>query len=319
MGDSFASSCSGKSSVTIESYEPTTANVPEVKANMYYSTGVNINNTNRVAYIDAEFSVSAGTKVKFAKGNLQYWGTGTSGTLTPKWRFADNQYDCLGNASNTGNVSHTDYPVNTTSDNAKAARDYFGWGTSGYNSRYPYLTRHEDSYYANSGSSTPIAETDYDWGVYNKSKIDNAPEKNWRTLTKTEWEYLLSRKITISGSSKRLAGYATVNDIKGIIVLPDNWDGSAGSFNYGSSSFSDNSYTSSNWTKMENAGCLFLPAAGYRDQSGVNHFNTHVYYWSATNSGLDGAYRINTHEGSFSISSSGRHYGSCVRLVFDVE
>lgn len=308
-------------SVTIESYEPTTANVPEVTANMHYiTTGVNINNTNRVAYIDAEFSVSDGTKVKFAKGNLQYWGTGNSGTLTPKWRFADNQYDCLGNASHTGNVSHTDYPVNTTSDNAKAARDYFGWGTSGYNSRYPYLTRHEDSYYANSGSSTPIAETDYDWGVYNKSKIDNAPEKNWRTLTKTEWEYLLSRTKTISGSSKRLAGYATVNDINGIIVLPDNWDGSVdGYFTYGSNSFSSNSYTLSAWTTMEEAGCLFLPAAGYRDQSGVNNFNTHVYYWSATNSGSDNAYRINTSEGSFNISPSGRHYGSCVRLVFDVE
>lgn len=283
--------------VNIESYKPTTASVPAVYANTYNSTGVNINNTNRVAYIDAEFSVSAGTKVKFAKGNLQYWGTGTSGTLTPKWRFADNQYDYLGDATHSGNVSHDGYTVNTTSDNAKAARDYFGWGTSGYSTNYPYLTTNEDNNYANKGANASIDGTNYDWGVYNKSNIENVPTKNWRTLTRSEWVCLLSRTKTISGSSERLAGYATVNDVKGIIVLPDNWDGSVGSFSYGNNSFSSNSYTLSGWTTMENAGCLFLPAAGYRDQSSINQVNAHVYYWSATNAGSTGAYRINTNSG----------------------
>ena len=307
-------------SVTIESYEPTTVSVPAVTTNTYNNTGVNINNTNRVAYIDAEFSVSATTKVKFAKGNLQYWGTGNSGNQTQKWRFADNQYDYLGDATHSGNVSHDGYPVNTTSDNAKAARDYFGWGTSGYSTSYPYLTTSENNYYANNGANASIDGTNYDWGVYNKSNIENVPTKNWRTLTKTEWEYLLGRTKTISGSSKRLAGYATVNDVKGIIVLPDNWDGSAdGSFQYGSSNFSSKSYTLSDWTTMEDAGCLFLPAAGYRDQSDINQVNAHVYYWSATNNSTTEAYRINTNSGAYSISSSGRHYGSCVRLAFNVE
>lgn len=299
--------------VNIESYKPTTASVPAVNANTYNSTGVNINNINREIYLDVEFSVSSTTKVKFAKGNLQYWGTGTSGTLTPKWRFADNQYDYLGDAAHSGNVSHDGYTVNTTSDNAKAARDSFNWGVSGYNGLDPYST----SSYANYGSNTSIANTSYDWGVYNKSNIENVPTKDWRTLTKDEWNYLFDSR-TMTGTSNKLYGYATVNGYKGIVVLPDNWDGSAdGSFKYGNKNFTSNNYTLETWAIMEQAGCMFLPAAGYRDASSMNRVNENAYYWSTTQNGTGEAYRINTSDGG--LTGGPRQYGSCVRLAFNVE
>jgi len=42
--------------------------------------------------------------------------------------------------------------------------------------------------------------------------------ETWQTLSGDEWEYLIK-----SRSGNRFAK-ATVNDVKGLILLPDNWD-----------------------------------------------------------------------------------------------
>lgn len=76
------------------------------------------------------FSVSAGKQVYFSRGNLQYQAQ------FDNWRFAENQYDYVGN-SRAGNV---DYAFDK-SDNARIARTYdgwidlFGWGTGKKRSR----------------------------------------------------------------------------------------------------------------------------------------------------------------------------------------
>ena len=216
-----------------------------------------------------EFSVSATQKVIFSPGNLQYQAS------TKTWRFAENQWDRIGNAKG-----------NTTAAASRAAQsdwiDLFGWGTSGYNEKYPYMTSQTAADYVDTND---IAGTNYDWG---KNAISNGGNKagQWRTLTSAEWEYLLStRKVTINSEQKASYGEGKVNGIYGLIILPDNWDGQVdAAFKYGSSAWK-NTYaesTSPKWTEMAAAGCIFLPATGYRIGTSVTYVSEYGYYWSAT-------------------------------------
>ena len=108
----------------------------------------------------------------------------------------------------------------------------------------------------------------------------------YRTLTNAEWGYLFStRKVTVGGVQKVPYGEGVVNGVNGVILLPDNWDGSVCSgFTYGTSSWS-NSFSESTtpkWSDMEAAGCVFLPAAGLRGGTSVYSAGTLGFYWSST-------------------------------------
>ena len=324
--------------VTIAGYNSTIASVPAVTENMYYTNGgngVSIAMEPVSPYIDAVFTVGSttigsGTTVKFSKGNLQYLGTGTSGKETPKWRFADNQWDYMGNGTN-GNVAIDGYSAYNTGSNSAtptnadkaAARDLFGWGTSGGGNPAtpPYMTiDNNGSIY---GGTSNIANTNCDWGVYNKEVIENNDGKDWRTLTSTEWSNLFNRTTTIAGNSEQLYGYATVMEVKGIVVLPDNWDGSVdGSFTYAGTDYTANQYNATStvtWGTMEAAGAVFLPAAGSRNGSSVDRAGSYGYYWSSSiiSSNTDGAYGVYFRSGDFNPTIGDLRYnGDSVRLVF---
>ncbi|MDO4949531.1 MAG: fimbrillin family protein [Bacteroidales bacterium] len=103
-----------------------------------------------------------------------------------------------------------------------------------------------------------------DWG----SQMGDG--KTWRTLTKAEWEYLLNTRTDAANK----VGYATVCGMHGIILLPDHFDDPnsntscfGGAFVPKSSTgWDQNVYTSGDsWNRMESAGAVFLPAAGYGD------------------------------------------------------
>ena len=261
---------------------------------------------------NAQFSVSATQKVLFSPGNLQWDASGShtvagNGTAAGTWLFAENQYDYLAETS---------------------GGDLFGWGTSGYNNKYPYMTSTVDSDYVN-GSS--ISGTNYDWGVYNaiynpKTNTTDAPG-TWRTPTKDEWVYLLNTRTTTSGIR-----YAKgeVDGTAGLIIVPDNWSNSIytlDSTNLASATYTSNVINTTNWTKLDSAGCVFLPAAGYREETTVYAYegvSTDIggCYWSATFSNSDFAYSfIFTSDGIYPSEniSSNIHYGYSVRLVRSVE
>ena len=80
------------------------------------------------------FSVSETTQVRFSQGNLQYRAT------TDTWRFAEHQWNYVGNSSaNYGNV----YQDGEKSSNAKMSATYdgwidlFNWGNSGWEGTFP--------------------------------------------------------------------------------------------------------------------------------------------------------------------------------------
>lgn len=218
--------------------------------------------------IDGLFTINAGgDKVYFSQGNLKY----SNGT----WSFHTNQYDmCF---TSEGSVS-----ANYTST---GTFDLFGYGTSGYNDKYPYMTSMYDDYYQGD-----IAGTEYDWGTNAISNGGNTANSGWRTLTQSEWSYLLNSRSTTS--DVRYAK-ATVNGVAGLIILPDDWSTSyfdlSSIANDDSKFFSTIQFDQSVWENtFEAHGAVFLPVFGFRDEATINNASGFLsYYWSSTYQGYD--------------------------------
>ena len=184
--------------------------------------------------------------------------------------------------------------------------DLFGWST-------------DSTYYGinNSIDNSTYSGDFKDWSSQSatiKYLSHNTPT-DWFTLNKDEWEYLIGHHYK---------GMATINDIPGIVILPDYWRLPAGcsftNFSDGGSSYTSNTYTTDQWASMEAAGAVFLPAAGKREGSTVTTSdgdNGYIgYYWSATPQNTSSAYCFSFwNNGLFSGQTEGRHFGHSVRLV----
>lgn len=254
--------------------------VPTTMVNGNPNTSVNISSSN------GEFSVSSNNKVRFAKGNLQYQAS------TKTWRFAEHQWDMIGDANKNISSSYSGWI------------DLFGWG-SGNNP-------------TKSSTSSSDYSTFTDWG---NNTISNGGGKSWFTLTKDEWVYVFDKRSTSSGI--RYAK-AIVNGVNGVILLPDNWSSSNYSLsntNKYDAGFSSNRISQSDWTnKFEANGAVFLPAAGWRYGTYVYSVGSYGYYWSASFEASDYAYDVHFYESFLSADywyyrSSGRS----VRLVCSAE
>lgn len=244
------------------------------------NTSVNISSSN------GEFSVSSNNKVCFAKGNLQYQAS------TKTWRFAEHQWDMIGDANKNISSSYSGWI------------DLFGWGT-GNNPTKSY-------------TSSSAYSTFTDWG---NNTISNGGGKSWFTLTKDEWVYVFDKRSTSSGI--RYAK-AIVNGVNGVILLPDNWSSSNYSLsntNKYDAGFSSNRISQSDWTnKFEANGAVFLPAAGWRYWTGVYLVGSGGYYWSASFKDSDCAYYVYFYESSLYAGSwNYRIGGQSVRLVCSAE
>lgn len=256
--------------------------------------------------VNSLFSVSSGKQVRFSRGNLQYQAS------TDTWRFAEQQYLCTG------------------SDNANAAASYdgwidlFGWGTSGWNSGateyMPYATSATNGdYYPGGDAANDLlgANDSADWGRFNAIAAGGDEVGKWRTLTSSEWNYLFGSSSARQGKCGKAVIDGTYN---GVVLLPDNWVLPSGlTFAPGiSSDFTANAYTAAQWTAMEDAGAVFIPAAGFRDGTTVSNVGTHGYYWSATHINGTYAYALYFFSGYANAADLGaRALGRSVRLVID--
>ena len=234
------------------------------------------------------FSISSSQKVCISQGNLQYIGSATD----PYWKFADNQYDIIGETQNTGS---------TTLD-----RDLFGWGTSGdtvdEKNLYPYLiTISINDYYT---SSNLTSETD--WGQYNT--ISNGGT-GWYTLSHSEWNYLINTRT--SSYAK-----AIVNGVKGIILLPDNFSSPSNISITLGEKYTSNELTLLEWIVVESKGAIFLPAAGYRQANSLSEINTTGRYWASDyNGNASSVYFFQFTSSGKDIKTKENYYGHSVRLV----
>ena len=253
-----------------------------------------------VGAINARYSIGDNTTVVFAQGNLQYQAS------TGTWRFAENQYDIIGMSNELIDTTYSGWI------------DLFGWGTSGYNGLMPYTVTDSNAVYG-SGESD-IAGTHYDWGVHNPiSNADNKPGV-WRTMTYSEWQYLFSFRDE-AGTKRGLATIENVSGegsaIAGLLLLPDKWTLPAGcTFHYGSDKgFETNHYTFEEWGRMEVAGAVFLPVAGYRDVKKVSLIDEYGCYWASTFYDASTADELYIQNRGYGFSTAARSNGHSVRLV----
>ena len=250
------------------------------------------------------FSVSSNKQVTFSKGNLQY----TQSTNT--WSFAENQWDYIGTDNVTGSSVEFDatFGYLKNGDTLADKVDLFGWSTST----------------TNFGVCTSTSSSDYsgsfvDWGT---NKIGNDAPNTWRTLTYDEWLYVVASRP----NARSLRGIAQVNGVNGLILLPDNWTCPSGvSFKPGfhSNSFVNDyaayqTFTAAEWSQLEAAGAVFLPAFGYRVGSNMDDVRNYGSYWSATEYSSDNALCLAFVSSTVYMRDYDRHLGHSVRLVKDL-
>ena len=231
---------------------------------------------------------NVGNQVVFSQGNLQYQAS------TGTWRFAANQYDYIGSDNSYISSSYSGWI------------DLFGWGTG----NNPTMAYSDNSYYS----------TFNDWG---SNVIGSDAANTWRTLTLYEWGYIIYERP--DAVNKYAA--ATVNDVHGMVLLPDSWtlpDGCTFTAGQGSG-WSTNTYNVSQWASMEAAGAVFLPAAGDRDGTTFSGKDSGTYWTSSPppQPGYSGdesivAMGLDFNEGDMRHFIVGeRHMGCSVRLVHD--
>ncbi len=243
--------------------------------------------------LTGKFTVDAeGKQVIFSQGNLQF------NAKQGIWQFAENQYDIIGDGN--ANISAT----------YAGWIDLFGWGTSGYNSRNPWMTSEDNAQYGDGNKD--ITATDYDWGQY--CSITNGGQKAglWQTLTFDEWMYIIDNRT----DAKLYRGQAAVAEVEGYVLLPDEWalpDGVT------FSSTEKNTYTAEQWKTMEDAGAVFLPCGGMRKETTVNHPNEVGIYWASSQDPDDVSKAMSVYiYGKFFIENKNeRSHGLSVRLVRD--
>ena len=296
----------------------------------------------RVAAISAAdrghvFSVSGDKKVVFAPGNLQAVISSEAPTYTynykaSSWKFAEEQWSYIGNAP--GNTS---FAAGTTVD-------FFGWVGNGVGDGYncyglTTLSSNNDTYFGG-GSSTTLKT---DWGAIPEvvSKLGDG----WFTLSNAEWGYLLNDRInsTVNGVAHARYTRATINlpsasadantaGVHGVLLFPDGlvrpdgidnevvWGSginNAGDFRETGGWNAFAKISSAGWEMLEEAGCVFLPAAGDRSGPTVYDAGLRGIYWSSSPSSTAAtAYDVYFSAGGvLPQNSSNRFGGFSVRLA----
>ena len=256
--------------------------------------------------------------VYFSQGNLQAQWDGTNSYW--KWMFAEYQHEYIQN-----------FQANVRPDNPENGDkiDLFGWSAL-----YCFFgiskSKDDDDY------SGPF----FDWGWSNI--INGVGNKQWRTPSKSEFDYILNWRP----SENHIAGVyaaryirvqlgAAGDAVKGIVLFPDHFILPA--LEHSTITWNDINEENSpgvilhweDWGKMEAAGAVFLPAAGYRKGNEVTHVWENYpegYYWTSTQGSGEnaddcgralefGKCQIDPDEYSIEIDDHLRHAGYSVRLI----
>jgi len=260
----------------------------EIASNHFYCNSFIINDPIAVTMNDLNlqkaFSISDSKCVSFSTGNLKWDGTA--------YGFEASQLSYQSSWSET-NCGHFFFSKN---DGYARASSYNSSGAS--------------------ATDVPFTNSSETAGAF---KV-GSDVKDYRLLSKDEWMYLLNRVVIVDKTPKPAYGFAQFGESKGMVLLPDNWNGTQApdGFKYGKGNFVY--FSNDNWSAMETAGAIFLPAAGFRnDGSTITYTNEEGYYWTSSPKDIDRAYLINFTGPDlyFKKISDVRSKGFCYRLVTD--
>ena len=241
--------------------------------------------------LPGEFSVSATKKVHFSQGNLWYGKVGDAQTAT--FQFEANQYEFHGY------------------DSANNTWGLFGWvgASSPFTSSPEIYGVTTSETYADYGNVKEEAHK-ADWGT----AIDD--KGTWSTLSTAEWQYLFNTRTMANGGARyenlTTESGITVESVifKGVVLFPDNFTEQA-----------DWKTKYTTWEALNNAGIVFLPAAGVRRvPSGVIQVGGYGYYRSSSAAGEKNAYIVMFKSSEVDPDySAARRLGYSVRLVTEVK
>ena len=305
--------------------------VTVTEVNDFDEVNTEINTPTIPGLLKGHFSVSPTKKVSFSQGNLQATWNGTSWN----WHFAENQWDYIGNGgygTDSGQVGNEKLINVSPWISGPGTVDLFGWvGASstwtgaaqyGITSSYSEALEKTDGY----GNST-TESLKSDWG--------NTMGDGWRTLTADEFKYIFGVNSgdkrtgsTVGTTNNVYYTQATINTdgtgVNGMILFPD--DGTIGADGAAWGTFNNYSAwttqcTSAQWTALAAKGCVFLPAAGYRNNNWAYTDPALGNYWSSSSHSSGSIYATMAFfsVANFAVDESPRLYGYSVRLVRDVE
>ncbi len=282
-----------------------------------FTTPLTDDNPYEDGMLSGVFSVSDTQRVAFSKGNLQYSTLGNHLTAAATiesgiWRFAEAQYMYIGDGNSA------------ISENYSGFIDLFGWGTSGWNSGaqsyQPYSASTSNADYL---TMRDISGTDADWGHYNAIQNGGNTPEMWRLLTLAEWQYLLSED-NVARNGKNAQATITIGqtEYSGLLLLPDSFvlpEGCQYVAGY-ANGYSTNQYSLDQWLAMEEAGAVFVVAAGRRNGTTLAHLNARCMYWSGTPNDGNSSHILFCMSGALQSDGVDQvHIGAAVRLVRPVE
>lgn len=229
------------------------------------------------------FSVAPNRYVSFSQGNLQFFPSSNA------WKFADSQYDYLGNANKYFSPDFRNWV------------DLLDWSTS--------------------------EQGDFlDWG---NNKICGDAPNTWRTLSKDEWKYILHDRTDamrllayakINGNKGIMIlpdNWKKPDNIKVVSIQDDGftWDNTTNVYTQPSPFY--NLYTLQEWELLEATGAVFLPAAGFIHNT-LQKTGSTGRYWSSSQHPKTKAYYTSFGLGAIRTQSAvNNDEGHSVRLVHD--
>lgn len=281
-----------------------------VASNMiYHITMPNSSQTVQPSYPGlgvGEFSVSDSKKVRFSQGNLQY--------KNGVWRFATDELKAFRNTR--------DHNLDTTNRDQNWI-DLFGFGTSGQGSLSTNLPTAYTNIASNYPSESLTYNNRYDWGVNEICNGGNQPDR-WRTLTRTEWQYLLGTPTNSNRTNKNVL--AVIDDtIPGLVIAPD---GCSVASRWNSTTTVLRITRQEYIRTYQSVGCVFLPITGYyyyNSQQGIQmeDYSDKAWYWTTTYEDNAWAAKVvcSTNGGGVQFAGQGIEVsrGCAVRLVRDVD
>lgn len=284
---------------------------------MTFTTPVTNDDPSEDGTLPGVFSVGDMQRVVFSKGNLQYSTIGNhltaSATVeTGIWRFAEAQYLYVGEGNAYASETYNGFI------------DLFGWGTSGWNggavAYQPYSTSTANSDYL---TMRDIDGSDADWGQYNAIQNGGNTPGMWRVLSSSEWQYLLN-EANDARNGKNAEATIEIGETQynGLLLLPDEFelpDGCQYTAGY-ANGFSTNQYNLEQWQRMEQAGAVFIVAAGRRNGTDLAFQNARCMYWSGTPNDENSSHILYCVSGALQSNGADQvHIGAAVRLVRSVE
>ena len=205
--------------------------------------------------LPGEFGIAKGKQVYFSKGNLYYDGS--------KFDFESEQFACPANGD--WDPTHVFHFYWSKSAETAVMDEYDDSGSL------------DDVFFTNSADF----------------QVNGAPKGAYKSLSEDEWLYLVEFRSasTIGGVANARYAKATIQldgdmNVPGLILFPDSCvlssDIAPNRINVKTIEFDANTYTEEGWGKLESAGCVFLPLAGYRSYTTIKHVGKYGYYWSST-------------------------------------